>query len=276
MPAAHVRRLGHEPNLDERPPSLLRMRRIEPSIIALGAFFAVAAHLLIPAILLASQWLLVLLGLAVPVGERERPKPPIDVIAAEFVKLGKPFDPRKLPSRQVPKMAKRKTDAVTVSKDPKEQPPPKEEEKKPKPKESKESLLDNLVDRTEDFAEDVEHEQEGDPEGIAEGTSKVAKLGDLYQGKLKVFFQKGWSVPNVVQNVEKLEAIAGVQLSSEGLLEAVSIQKSSGDPLFDQSVLDAVTALIDVKATIPEPPPELAANYYGKTLGVRFRGSEAR
>jgi TonB family protein len=276
VPAAPARRFGPEPHLDERPPSLLRMRRIEPSVIALGAVFAVGAHLLIPAILLASQWLLVLLGLAIPVGERERPKPPVDVIAAEFVKLGKPFDPRKLPSRQVPKMAKRKTDAVTVSKDPKERPPPKEEEKKPKPKESKESLLDNLVDRTEDFAEDIEQEQEGDPEGIAEGTAKEAKLGDLYLGKLKIFFQKGWSVPNVVQNVENLTAIASVKVSSEGVIESVSIQTPSGDALFDQSVIDAVTALIDARATIPEPPPELASTYYGGTLPVRFRGSEAR
>jgi TonB C terminal len=262
--------------VDERPPSLLQRRRIEPSVLVLGSVFALGAHLLIPAVLLASQWLLVLLGLAIPVGERERPKPPIDVIAAEFVKLGKPFDPRKLPSRQVPKMAKRRPDAVTVSSDPKDRPKEKEDEKKPRPKESKDSLLDNLVDRTEDFAEDVENEQEGDPEGIAEGTAKIAKLGDLYLGKLKIFFQKGWSVPNMVQNVEKLTAIAGVKVSSEGLVESVAMQTPSGDPLFDQSVIDAVTALIDAKASIPEPPPELAPTYYGATIPVRFRGSEVR
>jgi hypothetical protein len=260
--------------VEERPPSLLQKRRIEPGVYALGAVFALGAHLLIPAILLASQWLLVLLGLAIPVGERERPKPPPDVIAAEFVKLGKPFDPRKLPQRQVPKMAKRKSDAVAVSPDAKEQ--PKEEEKKPKPKESKDSLLDNLVDRTEDFAEDLEQEQEGDPEGIAEGTAKIAKLGDIYLGKLKVFFQKGWNVPNVVQNVEKLVAIAGVRVSSEGLIESVTIDTPSGDPLFDQSVIEAVDRLIEARASIPEPPPELASTYYGTTLPVRFRGSDVR
>ncbi len=263
---------------EERPPSLLRRRHVEPAVIVLGALVAVGAHVLIPVVLLASQWLILLLGLAVPVEERERPKPPIDVMAAEFVKLGKPFDPTKLPQRKVPPIAKRKPEGVVVSPDAFKQPeqtkPP--EEKKERPKESQDSLLDNLVDRTKDFAEDIKTEEEGDPNGIAEGTATKAKLGDIYLGKLKVFFQKGWSVPNVVQNVDKLVAIASVRIASDGHVEAVEIQSPSGDPLFDQSVLDAITALIQANASIPEPPPELASTYYGNTLPVRFRGSEAR
>lgn len=261
--------------VEERPPSLLDKRRIEPSVMALGAVIAIGAHVLIPTLLLGLQWLLVLLGLAIPVGERERPAPPREVIAAEFVKLGKPFDPRKLPSRKVPPVAKRRPDAVTVSRDAQEKPRP-EESKKERPKESKADLLDNLVDRTRDFAEDVETEQEGDPDGIAEGTATEAKLGDIYLGKLKMFFQRGWSVPNVVQNVHKLTTLASVKVSSEGRVEGVEIHTQSGDPLFDQSVLDAVSALIQAQATIPEPPPEIARNYYGATLTVRFRGSDAR
>lgn len=261
--------------VEERPPSLLEKRRIEPSVIALGAFTAVGAHLLIPTLLLASQWLLVLLGLAIPVGERERPKPPQDVIAAEFVKLGKPFDPTKLPNRKVPPIAKRKPEGIAVSRDAKEK-PKEEEDKKERPKESQDSLLDNLVDRTKDFAEDVQTEEEGDPNGIAEGTATEAKLGDIYLGQLKVFFQRGWTVPNVVQNVDKLTAIAAVKIDSEGRVESVEVQNPSGDPLFDQSVIDAVTALIQAGATIPEPPAQIASTYYGQTLPVRFRGRDAR
>jgi TonB family protein len=260
---------------EERPPSLLTRRPIEPSVLFLGFMMAVGAHLLIPTFLLASQWLLVLLGLAIPVGERERPAPPPDVIAAEFVKLGKPFDPTKLPQRKVPPVVKRRPDGVVVSKDAQEKPKV-EEDKKEKPKESQDSLLDNLVDRTKDFAEDVVTEEEGDPNGIAEGTAKEAKLGDLYLGKLKVFFQRGWSVPNVVQDVDKLTTIASVSVSDDGHVEAVEIQSPSGDALFDQSALDAVSALIQSNAQIPEPPPEIAQNYYGKSLPVRFRGSDAR
>jgi outer membrane biosynthesis protein TonB len=259
---------------EERPPSLLQKRPIDPLVITLGFLMAAGAHLLIPAFLLASQWLLVLLGLAVAVEDREREKPPQEVIAAEFVKLGKPFDPQKLPQRKVPPVVKRRPDGVVLSKDAKEQ--PKEEEKKEKPKESQESLLDNLVDRAKDFAEDVVTEEEGDPEGIAEGTAKEAKLGDIYLGKLTVFFQKGWTVPNVVQDREKLTAIASVSISDDGHLQTVELQTPSGDALFDQSVLDTITALIQANASIPEPPPEIASTYYGRTLAVRFRGSDAR
>lgn len=260
---------------EERPPSLLQKRPLDPVVVTLGLLMAIGAHLLIPAFLLASQWLLVLLGLAIPVAERERPKPPIEVVAAEFVKLGKPFDPKKLPNRKVPPVVKRRPDGVVLSKDAKER-PKEEEEKKEKPKESQDSLLDNLVDRTKDFAEDVETEQEGDPDGIAEGTALEAKLGDIYLGKLTVFFQKGWTVPNVVQDVEKLTTIANVKIADDGRVESVELANPSGDALFDQSVLDAITALIQANAAIPEPPPEIASTYYGNTLPVRFRGRDAR
>ncbi|MDB4975006.1 MAG: hypothetical protein JWN48_3347 [Myxococcaceae bacterium] len=257
----------------ERPPSLLGKRHVDASVLSLGALMTIGAHVLIPVAVLGSQWLLVLLGLAIPVGERERPKPPPDVIAAEFVKLGKPFDPTKLPQRKVPPVAKRRPDGVVVSKDAQEK--PQKEEKKEKPKESQDSLLDNLVDRTKDFAEDVVTEEEGDPEGIAEGTANEARLGNIYQGKLSVFFHRGWSVPTTVQNADKYTAVIAVKVSDDGHVESVEIQTSSGEPLFDQSTIDAVTALIQANAQIPEPPPEIAKNYYGQTLPVRFRGSEA-
>ena len=276
----------------ERPPSLLAKRHIEGSVFSLGMLMTIGAHVLIPVAVLGSQWLLVLLGLAVPVGERERPKPPPDVIAAEFVKLGKPFDPTKLPQRKVPPVAKRRpeADAPAITKDPTAPPPDsvaisqdaqekekedKKEEKKERVKDSQNSLLDNLVDRTKDFAEDVVTEEEGDKDGIASGTATEARLGDIYLGKLKVFFQRGWSVPNVVQNTDKLTTIVAVKVSSDGHVVGVEVQSSSGDPLFDQSTIDAVTALIQAGTQIPEPPPEIAQNYYGQTLPVRFRGSEA-
>lgn len=259
---------------EERPPSLLEKRRIEPTVLILGALTAISAHVLIPVLLLASQWLMVLLGLAVPVGERERTAPPLDIIAADFVKLGKPFDPEKLPQRKVPPVVKRRPQGVAYTPDAKEK--PKQEEKKERPEESKDSLFDNLLDRAQDFAEDVETEEVGDPEGIAEGTATEARAGDIYLGKLTIFFQKGWAVPNMVQDVTKLTTIAAVKISDDGHVESVELQTPSGDPLFDQSVIDRITELIQANAAIPEPPPELTSTYYGQTLPVRFRGSDVR
>ena len=262
-------------SVNERPPSLLVKPPLESSTVVAGVVVAFLAHSLIPVVLLASRWLLILLGLAVPVEERERPKLADNVIAAEFVRLGKPMDPRKLPSRKVPPVAKRKPEGVVVSKDAQEKPKP-PEKKKEKPAEVQESLLDNLVDRSRDFAEDVEYEQEGDPEGLREGTATEAREGDLYRGKLVLFFRRNWLVPNVVRNPERLKAIANVEVDRKGRVRSVAIAQASGDPLFDQSVLDAVEALIQSGASIPEPPLELVNQFYDTTLPVQFRGTDAR
>jgi hypothetical protein len=258
----------------ERPPSLLSKQPVDGTTVMLGLTAAIGAHVLIPLVVLGSQWLLVVLGLAIPVSEREHPKT-VDVIAAEFVRLGKPFDPRKLPSRKVPPVAKRKPDGVVVSPDAKEQPEKKPEEKE-KPREHQKAALDNLIDRTREFAEDVEYEQEGDPNGLREGTATTAREGDIYQGKLVLFFRRNFTVNNMVTDPEKLVAVAAIEIEDDGRLRSVEIVKSSGDALFDNDVMGSVQALIQSGASIPEPPPDLASTYYGKTISVRFSGKDLR
>lgn len=255
---------------DERPPSLLTRQPVSPGMIAAGVGFALGAHLIVPLAMMVSQWLLIALGLAIAPGERERPMLPPNMIAAEFVKLGKPFDPTKLPNRKVPPIAKRTPDGLVVSKDAKEEPKPEDKEKRPP--DAQDSLLDNLVDRTKEFAEDVPTEDEGDPNGIAEGTATSAKAGDLYLGQLMLFFKRPWSVPNVVQNAETKRAFVTVQVADDGRLVRCELNRSSGDPLFDQSAVDAVQSLIDADATLPEPPAGLRDAYYGTTIPVSFDG----
>jgi TonB family protein len=260
---------------DRRPPSLLQKRPIDGATLTLGFLAALLAHVAIPLFVMGSQWLLVILGLAIPVTERERPKEMVEVVAAEFVKLGKPFDPRKLPQRKVPPVAKRKTEGVVVSADAKEQPQKKPDEKE-KPREYKESALDNLVDRTKEFAEDVQYEEEGDPNGIREGTATEAKAGDLYAGQLFIFFRRNWAVPNNVQNPEKLKVAVTVSTRSDGTIESVSLQKSSGDEYFDGSAIEAVQKLIEASATLPEPPPELYSKYFGTRFNLVYNGKDIR
>jgi TonB family protein len=258
-----------------RPPSLLTRKGVDGPMVALGLVAVVVAHVGIPFLVLFSQWLMVQLGLAI--GElRPPPPPPDNVIAAEFVKLGKPFDPTKLPNRKVPPIAKVKPDGVVVSKDAQEK-PKEEEEEKEKPKDAKEDLLDNLVDRTKDFAEDVEPiEEEGDPNGIREGTATTAKAGDIYAGQLAIFFQRNWTVPNIVQDTDGKQVTIAVTVADDGRLRGVRMSKSSGDPLFDQSALDSVQALIESGASLPEPPADQLNRYYGTTFGIIFDGKNLR
>ena len=57
---------------------------------------ALFAHLGIPALMFGSTWLMAFLGLAAPAEDRERPPLLDNVIAAEFVRLGKPLDPHRI------------------------------------------------------------------------------------------------------------------------------------------------------------------------------------
>jgi TonB family protein len=257
-----------------RPPSLLTRKGVDGPMITLGILATLGAHVLIPLLVMGSQWLMVMLGLAIE--DLTPPPTPENVIAAEFVKLGKPFDPTKLPNRKVPPIAKRTPDGVVVSKDAEEKPKPEEEEKE-KPPDAQDSLLDNLVDRTKDFAEDVEPmPEEGDPNGIAEGTATEARAGDIYAGQLAIFFQRNWTVPNVVQDTDGKQVTIAVTVGDDGRLRGARLSKSSGDPYFDQSAIDAVQALVEAGASLPEPPADQLSRYYGTTFGVIFDGKNLR
>jgi TonB family protein len=70
--------------------------------------------------------------------------------------------------------------------------------------------------------------------------------------------------------------VVSVVIGDDGHLKSVQLSKGSGDPLYDQSAVDAVTALIQSNAVLPEPPPELRDAFYGTTLGVNYDGRNAR
>lgn len=240
-----------------------------------GVLVALAAHVGIPLAVMGSSWLLLFLGLAEPVEERQRPLLLDNVIAAEFVRLGKPLDPKKMPNRKVPPKVKRRPDSVAVSKnmDPE---PPKEKDDEENPPDAEDDLLDNLVDRAKAFAEDVEYEQEGDPDGLREGTATEAREGNIYLGKLVLFLQKGWTVPNTISAVEGLKATIEVEIDASGRVRGAKLLDGSGDPLFDQSIEDRIHALIQVGATIPPPPVGMESQFYGRRRPVRFSGANVR
>lgn len=260
---------------ESRPPSLLQPHSIGASSLVVGLLTVVGAHGVLPAGFFGAMWLLTALGLAIPPDMRERPISEEKVIAAEFVQLGKKFDPRKLPNRKVPPVVKRRPDAVAVSKN---MNPEKRErrERKERPPKAVDDLLNNLVDRTKDFAEDVEVEQEGDPEGIQGGTATEARAGNIYLGKLVVFFRKGWELPVTLQDPDQMVATAAITIGDDGRLRAVRINKSSGNPDFDHSVVVRVENLIRANAKIPEPPPGLEGDFYGQTRAFQFHGKHAR
>lgn len=249
---------------DTRPPTLLVRPSVGPRSALAGSATSVGAH---AGVLL----LLVVLGHASHGADAE-PQTYIEehVVAAEFVQLGKRPDPKKLPKRKVPRKTTAPKDSVAVSKN--MDPPKPEKKKEERPDEAEEDLLTRLGDRAKAFAEIAEEqEREGDPEGIEEGTATEAKEGNLYLGKLKSFFERGWTIPQTLGDTDGLLVVATVEITGDLHVGPHRIVRGSGVPLFDQSVEDRFNQLRAQGTTLPEPPPEIANQFLGQKITIRFR-----
>ena len=252
---------------DVRPPSALLGAVLDRQLVVAGATVSVAAHLVLP--------LVVALGISLlaTAGAGEHPERFIEehVVEARFVRLGAKPDPDKLPNRIVPRLQTAPDKATVVSK---EMDPPKTEKPDagPRPDRPVEDLLTRLGDRAQAFAEIDDREREGDPSGIADGTETEARAGDLYAGQLSAFFKRGWTIPTTLGDTSRLQVLAEVQITSDLHVGPARILKGSGEPLFDQSVEDRFAELRALGTTLPEPPPEVADRFIGKTISVRFEG----
>jgi len=255
------------PVQDLRPPSMLDRRQLSPGMFFGGALAAVGAHVAIP---LAAMLVTSFLAASVA-GKQPETYTEEHIIAARFVQRGKKLDPKKLPDRIVPRLTTAPDQATVVSKDMNPEPPEKPPEKPPV--NPKEDPLLRIGDRAQAFAEIAEErEKEGDPMGSDEGTETEAQAGDLYAGMLHDFFKNGWTIPNTIDDPSKLIATAQVEIMRDQRLGRFAVVKSSGVPLFDQSVEDRLNQLRHEGATVPDPPPEVAHKFLGRTIVVRFKG----
>ena len=118
---------------------------------------------------------------------------------------------------------------------------------------------------------------EGSPDGIEGGTSAEAREGDLYQAKLYALFRRGWTVPTVIPDAErdKLMAVASVEVGRDMRILGVRIVQSSGNALFDQSIIARVQEVQETGTALPDPPKDLDSMYRGTTIRLAFHGREA-
>lgn len=255
---------------DVRPVSMLEGSPVTGSMVLGGAAFVVLAHVGAPLLFFA-----ILSGLAASGMARTEPPQTFaedKIVEARFVRLGEKKDPNKLPDRQVPIKSTAPDDATVVSKV--NEPPPPQKDPTPKPPERPvEDPLTRLGDRAQEFAE-IEKRRlaEGDPEGVEWGTETVAQAGDLYRGQLVAFFKRGWTIPTTLGDTSKLTAIATVEITRDLKVGPSQITKGSGEPLFDQSIEDRFAELRALGTSLPEPPPEVANQFLGKSITVRFHG----
>jgi hypothetical protein len=260
-----MKMLGH--SRDTRPPSLLDPRDFSGDMLLGGLVLAIGAHVAIPLVAL-----LVTAVLAATVADSE-PQTYIDehVVVARFVQKGIKRDPKKLPDRIVPRKTTAPDQAVVVSKDMNPEPPVEPKEKPPE--NAVDDLITRLGDRAQTFAEIAEErEKEGDPNGIDEGTETEAQAGSIYDGQLYVFFRRGWTIPQTIADPSDLVARVEVEITTDLKVGDFRIVKPSGVPLFDQSIEDQLLQLRTKGLTLPDPPPEVAHRYIGKSVVFDFTG----
>ena len=267
--------------IDLKPPTTLGKSGLDGRALAVGALVAVLAHVGLPLAVIGGRMLYVLLMMLlfhIRVGDETRPPLRDDhVVAAQFVRLGRPFDPRRLPNRRVPRLSTAPDHRVVVSKNLS----PEHHEEPDMGARPPQAVLDKLArigDRAQVFAELAEQrEQEGDPNGVEEGEA-TAREGDVYLGQFVHFFHQGWSTPTTISDdvLSSLNAVASVTLSADGHLVSFEIARSSGDPDFDQSVLAQLQQLRDAGAPVPTPPASVADQYYGQTRNLRYNGRDAQ
>lgn len=215
-------------------------------------------------------------------GEDEEEIAPVleeeDIVEARFVVLGRDFLDE-LPNRVVPRLS---TAPPPPSQVPTEATPDNPEDMLDRPEDAPPDAVTDAItrigDRAQAFAEIAEErEREGSAEGIEEGTEQEGTEGDIYRGRLYAFFRRGWSIPTTLnrEEAQNLVAIVDVHIGANLELVRFEIRNSSGNPLFDESVIQQLTRLQAADQHIPPPPEDVASQYIGQAIAVRFRGREA-
>ncbi len=191
------------------------------------------------------------------------PNPP--VIRATLVRQGKPRDPKLLPRKEQPPPPPKEVKAPPAP--PAEAPKPPEKvavavpvpEVKPAPKPppqkgdtSGEDRRKRLFGAFDKMAKPTEPEElEGAEDGDPDGDSATAE-GERYYALLSTQVRRHYNVADTIPEAERLylKARVKMRLTRAGEVVEASLSASSGNDLFDSSVVAAVK-----KASPFSPPP---------------------
>lgn len=274
---APLRPLHLDPN-DTRPDSVLRAGWLTMPVVMTGLLLTVLVHMSMPLFAIIVTAVVDAVDSIVLGEEEPRILEEQDVIEARFVVLGREFD-EELPNREVPLLD---TAPAQPSDVPTEDTPTERAEETERAENLtnpvEDDVLRDVLNRSQVFAEiGEEREREGSPDGIEEGTERTATEGDVYRGRLYAFFRRGWSIPTTLSRDEVQDLTATVTIEIGPNLEIVSFEQrgTSGNALFDQSVTEQLTRLQAGDQHIPPPPPEVADQYIGQSIAVRFHGRQA-
>jgi len=267
---------------DWRALSLLETEQPTLIEIAGGIGFTLAAFVTIPMLALLSALLMGGMGSLFGSGVDELPPPPIEVIEARFVRLGKRREPRRLPSKEIPEAQQTAPVPQAPDSEPMAAMPTGKKEKglaKPEKKRNQrdEDLLSQLGQRAGAISDLTKGpELEGDPDGIVEGTEASGDELQIYLGKLYSYFRRGWQVPTQLsdEDLQKLACVIELSVTKDGRVGEYEVKRPSGNEAFDESVRRRMNQAEG--AELPGPPESVANRIYGETISLRFFGRHAR
>jgi len=193
---------------------------------------------------------------------------PRDLIVTRLVALGKPRDKFWLPRIVQPPKPKAPAPTLNLTDDPNAAAAPKEAPKLEDADISKE--MRRALKRAKMLAQATEEPAEGSLTGSAEGTSTQGVAGDAYATVIDAAIRRNWVTPvGLITDTELVGLVAKIRMSisDDGTLSNPVVQKSSGNPYFDDSCIQAVKAT----GRVPPPPANkfkhLVLTFDGKKLG---------
>ena len=200
------------------------------------------------------------------------PDAPRDMIVTKLVALGKPREKFWLPRIVTPPKPKAPMPTLKLTDDPNAAPAVKEAPKIDDAETSKE--LKNALRRAQLLAQAnvPEEAPEGSLQGSAQGTSTEGVTGDEYATKINEEIKRNWTTPTGLvtdQELQTLEATVRLSIRPDGALSNPSIRKSSGNPYFDDSCIQAVKTTGKVT-----PPPDNLRASFQKGVALKFKGPD--
>lgn len=215
-------------------------------------------------------------------------KPPLPALQAQLIERGIPPKPKQLPKRRVP--VKATAPRVPVAQPVASQPaavvapalkrPAEPQEPAPaaaSAEPAEEDLLKRLGERAQVFAEIAQQQQqEASVDASPDGNAAFSRAGDAYRGRLYSFFKRGWALPALLDRdaARALRATVVVVLSSELRIASFELKRSSGNPLFDEAVIQHLTKMQRANRVAPPPPEDAADTYLNRQLPIRFTGRD--
>lgn len=195
-----------------------------------------------------------------------------EVVQAKLVKLGEERDKKLLPRITQPKPApksekkdertepkkaektepKPKPDGKANSLKPKEEPKPAEKKKAeepPKEEKKKPSSLDELLagDVMEKIKRDARAEEtkEGAKDGVDDGDvtdPALALKANMYARLISKRIKENWNIPSIISADERKKLMTKIyfKITFSGEVYDIKIQSSSGNSVYDSSVIEAV------------------------------------